>query len=319
MEKLMMMGRRTMRTRQSRAVVCAGLLMLGSATSGLAQSGDFGGSFDPGPGTVTPPPPPIIPPAGGGDFGGSFDDGGSFPTPPDGGGNVPTPTPTPTPTPAPTPPVVGGDDFGPDGGSFDPPVVDGGGSFDPPVVDGGGGGGIVVAPTPPQPPPVPPTPAPQPPQVDPQIAAFEQRDFGVPPTGNLRAGQFHGPTPTAVPGAKTVGTGALSQAMSGGTRIVLIDVLGGQYSRPGAMMAPAMASPGSFSDQIQQQTAQWLVQLSGGDRNIPIVIYCSGPECWLSYNAVLRAVAAGYGNVYWYRGGTDAWQMAGLPLRPAGF
>jgi len=298
MENRMMKTSR--RTGRSRAMVWAGLLILGNATSGLAQSGDFGGSFDPGAGTVTPLPPPIIPPAGGGDFGGSFDDGGSIPTP------SPVVAAVPTPTPAPTPPVVGGGDFGPEGGSFEPPVPD-------------GGGGIVVVPAPPQPTPVNPTPAPQPPQVDPQIAAFEQRDFGVPPTADLRPGQFHGPTPTTAPGARTVGTEALLQAITGGTRMIMIDVLGGQYSLPGAMMAPAMARPGSFGDQIQQQTAQWLGQLSGGDPTIPIVIFCSGPECWLSYNAVLRAVAAGYGNVYWYRGGTDAWQLAGLPLRPAGF
>jgi len=29
--------------------------------------------------------------------------------------------------------------------------------------------------------------------------------------------------------------------------------------------------------------------------------------------AALRAVAAGYGKVYWYRGGIEAWTAAGLP------
>ena len=29
--------------------------------------------------------------------------------------------------------------------------------------------------------------------------------------------------------------------------------------------------------------------------------------------AALRAVAAGYGKVYWYRGGAEAWMAAGLP------
>jgi len=29
--------------------------------------------------------------------------------------------------------------------------------------------------------------------------------------------------------------------------------------------------------------------------------------------AALRAVAVGYGKVYWYRGGIEAWTAAGLP------
>ena len=31
----------------------------------------------------------------------------------------------------------------------------------------------------------------------------------------------------------------------------------------------------------------------------------------------LRAVAAGYGRVYWYRGGVDAWTAAALPTARA--
>ncbi|WP_413872328.1 rhodanese-like domain-containing protein [Albidovulum sp.] len=50
-----------------------------------------------------------------------------------------------------------------------------------------------------------------------------------------------------------------------------------------------------------------------------LVFYCSDPGCWLGYNAALGAVAAGYTNVYWYRGGLQAWQMSGLPLVPSGF
>lgn len=280
------------------------------ALPALAQS-DFGGSFDdPGTGQVAPPPPPPPPPpAGGGqatapagDFGGSFGDG-SNPAPDPG-----VPAAGTNPPPPPPPPVAG---VVPGGGDF------GGGSFDP----GTGGTVTPVAPVvqPPQPP-APPAPPPQAgPTLDPQIAAFEMRDFGVPPTQDLRQGQFHAPTPTAVPGAQTVTTEALLGAIQGGMQLVLIDVLGGNYSLPNAYMAPELASPGSFQDRTQQRAGQWLGQISGGDKTAPIVIYCSGPECWLSYNAVLRTVAAGYTNVYWYRGGLEAWQMAGLQMTPAAF
>jgi hypothetical protein len=35
----------------------------------------------------------------------------------------------------------------------------------------------------------------------------------------------------------------------------------------------------------------------------------------MSYNAALRAINAGYTNVLWYRGGIEAWKMAGLPTQ----
>ncbi len=40
-------------------------------------------------------------------------------------------------------------------------------------------------------------------------------------------------------------------------------------------------------------------------------------KCWGSYNAALRAIRLGYTNVHWFRGGVEAWQQAGLPLRDA--
>ena len=110
----------------------------------------------------------------------------------------------------------------------------------------------------------------------------------------------------------------LGKALAAGQQMLLIDVLGAAYSLPGAVVAPTLASPGSFEDRIQQQAAHWLDKVTGGRRDAPIVLYCSDPNCWLSYNAALRTVAAGYTNVYWYRGGLQAWQMAGLQVVPSG-
>ncbi|MEO8243505.1 MAG: rhodanese-like domain-containing protein [bacterium] len=323
-----------------RSLILGSLVWLGLTLPMLAQSGgDFGGSFDdPGGAAQQPLPPPVPPPpaggetaapaaapAAGGDFGGSFGDG-AFPATDPGvpaAGTNPPPPPPPTGTAPPPPPpggapaAIGGGDFG-DGGSFDP--GDGSGvTPQPPLAPA-----VQPAPPPPPPPPPPqPAPALQPqatgPVIDPQIAAFELRDFGVAPVQTLRSGQFHAPTPTAVPGAQTVTTEALVTALTGGMQLVVIDVLGNNYSLPNAYMAPELASPGSFNDRTQQRAGQWLGQITAGNFAAPVVIYCSGPECWLSYNAVLRTVAAGYTNVYWYRGGLEAWQMAGLQLSPASF
>jgi len=155
--------------------------------------------------------------------------------------------------------------------------------------------------------------------IDQQILAFETRDFGVPPTGNLKSGRMHSPTPTTVPGAGMVSTARLAKVMAAGDAFVLIDVLGSDYSLPGAFMAPKLADPGHFADQLQGQAEDWLAEISGSDWETPIVIYCSDPHCWLSYNATLRVVAAGFTHVYWYRGGMQAWKMAGQRIVPSGF
>lgn len=49
------------------------------------------------------------------------------------------------------------------------------------------------------------------------------------------------------------------------------------------------------------------------DKCSPVVFYCLSAECWLSYNAVTHAAELGYTNVYWYRGGINAWNKAKLP------
>ena len=284
---------------------CVALSFVGSI--GAAQSFDEG-SFDEGSfgdagnvAAVVPESTQPNPVAGGGSSGGfdegSFEPGGT-------GGSSPVVAPSPdVPSGGDVAGIVGGDDF--PGGNVLP---------DTPSSD-------VVVPAPqPNPQPVPtPNPAPNSGGVDPQITAFETRDFGVSPQNSLRQGQFHGPTPTAVPGGHLVTTEGLTQAMNTGTQMVVIDVLGGPYGLPNAFSAPALAQAGSFNDRTQQQANSWLHQITGGNRNLPIVIYCSDPMCWLSYNASLRAIAAGYQQVYWYRGGLQAWQMVGLPMQPTGF
>jgi PQQ-dependent catabolism-associated CXXCW motif protein len=58
-----------------------------------------------------------------------------------------------------------------------------------------------------------------------------------------------------------------------------------------------------------------LSRLTHGNKAAPMVYFCVDAQCWLSYNASLRAAALGYTEVYWYRGGIVAWRAAGLPLK----
>jgi hypothetical protein len=53
--------------------------------------------------------------------------------------------------------------------------------------------------------------------------------------------------------------------------------------------------------------------LTRGDLTLPIVALGFNSERYQGRNLALRLLALGYTNVYWYRGGREAWEVAGLP------
>ena len=52
---------------------------------------------------------------------------------------------------------------------------------------------------------------------------------------------------------------------------------------------------------------------TGDNKAVPIVAVGFNSERYQGRNLALRLVALGYTNVYWYRGGREAWEVAGLP------
>ncbi|ROQ01513.1 PQQ-dependent catabolism-associated CXXCW motif protein [Stella humosa] len=145
---------------------------------------------------------------------------------------------------------------------------------------------------------------------------MERQDFGVPPTMQLHAGAMHGPTPASIPGGQVITTQGLAALIQGRQAPhVVFDVLGQRETLPGAVPAPWLAQPGSFDDQVQGQARALLRQQTQGRNDVALVFYCLSRECWMSYNAALRAINAGYTNVLWYRGGIEAWKAAGLPTQ----
>lgn len=151
-----------------------------------------------------------------------------------------------------------------------------------------------------------------------QLMRVERQDFGVPATQQLHDGAMHAPTPTSIPGAQLITTKGLVGLVQGRQApFFLFDVLGGPEVLPNAIPAVWMAQPGNFNDQMQQQFAQVMQQGTQGRKDTALVFYCLSNHCWMSYNAALRAVNAGYKNVLWYRGGIEAWKAAGLPTQPA--
>jgi len=144
----------------------------------------------------------------------------------------------------------------------------------------------------------------------------ETEDFNVPPTDKFRGGTFEAPTPLQVLGATTITTPQLRDKMLSSTPPIVVDVLSPPptQSLPGAISLP---EAGWDTNQTQAKLKAALTTLTGGNPARTLVFLCLSRTCWLSYNATLRAVHLGYTQVYWYRGGHDAWRAAGLAMTPA--
>ena len=150
----------------------------------------------------------------------------------------------------------------------------------------------------------------------PERFADEDRDWGIAPVTTLRQPPYHAPTPREIPGARVVHTVELRAMTLGARPPVLVDVLSGEghETLAGAVWLGGAGRGESFSDLVQSDLDPLLLRLASGDRARALVFFCASSQCWLSYNAALRAVAAGHTSVYWYRGGIDAWADAKLPL-----
>jgi PQQ-dependent catabolism-associated CXXCW motif protein len=151
-----------------------------------------------------------------------------------------------------------------------------------------------------------------------QVFADEDRDWGVAPTKTPRGARVHAPTPKELPGAKTITAMGLRALRDQSPAPILIDVLDGEGHRtiPGAhwLREPGKAA---FGRAEMESFREDLEKLTKGRKSAPIVFFCLSSECWLSYNAGLRALDQGYTNVFWFRGGTAAWQRAGFEAREA--
>lgn len=148
-----------------------------------------------------------------------------------------------------------------------------------------------------------------------QVMKMEREEFGIQPVNQLHSGAMHGPTPTRIPDGQVITTKGLVELVTDERgRALIFDVLGGQEVLPGAFAAKTASSAGSFNDQTQDSFGKYLRRLTDGKKETPLVFYCQSTQCWLSYNASLRAIHLGYANVLWYRGGIHAWKTAGQPV-----
>ena len=84
-------------------------------------------------------------------------------------------------------------------------------------------------------------------------------------------------------------------------------------SIPGAVALRNVGLGDSTTDAIQSRLRLKMQALTRGDPATPIVAMGWNSERFDGRNLALRLTALGYTNVYWYRGGREAWEVAGLP------
>jgi len=141
--------------------------------------------------------------------------------------------------------------------------------------------------------------------------ADEDADFGLPADNALHT-NYQGPTPTTLPGAQTIRTPDLVRLMEQ-RKPMVIDTINWGQSIPGAIGLWGAGIGGGPSDKYQDRLARKMQQLTRGDLTLPIVTMGFNSERYQGRNLALRLVELSYTNVYWYRGGREAWEVAGLP------
>jgi hypothetical protein len=148
-------------------------------------------------------------------------------------------------------------------------------------------------------------------------------DFGVVPDDVLHTEIGTG-TPTTAPGVTTLSTAQLAGMLQEDKKPLVIDTMAISWYRsiPGAvgLELTFQSLQGTFTDEAQKRIEQKLRKLTGGDMTKPIVAMGLNSVSFDGYDLALRLRHAGYTNVYWYRGGREAWEVAGMPedvVRPS--
>jgi adenylate cyclase len=139
----------------------------------------------------------------------------------------------------------------------------------------------------------------------------EDADFGVASDQALHT-DYVARTPTTAPGARVIRTADLGQFLQQRKPLVL-DANGWGKSIPGAIALSGAGIGGSTSDGYQARLNRKMQELTHGDRGMPVVTMAWNADRFSGRNLALRLVALGYTNVIWYRGGREAWEVAGLP------
>ncbi|MBI5260053.1 MAG: PhnD/SsuA/transferrin family substrate-binding protein [Burkholderiales bacterium] len=115
-------------------------------------------------------------------------------------------------------------------------------------------------------------------------------------------------TPTLLPGATLVAAKEVQQLIANGA--VMVDTRSEKEYKarhiPKAVLVPYHEK--SLKDVAFDASKDDFAGLATLDKSKPTVFACNGAECWKSYKASKAAVAAGFKQVYWFRGGLPEWE-----------
>ena len=154
---------------------------------------------------------------------------------------------------------------------------------------------------------------------------------GLPEPEGYRMDDYRSPTPETVTGGAVLDTDGAHQLWESGAA-VWIDVLPAPR-RPVNLPASAVWMPlphrdiprslwlpdvgrGALSPELEGYFRRQLEAATNRRKDAEVVFYCLA-DCWMSWNATKRAASWGYTRLYWYRDGTDGWELAKLPMADA--
>jgi len=154
--------------------------------------------------------------------------------------------------------------------------------------------------------------------------AAEDADPGLPTTEGVRSANLVGrTTPTGAPGVSTIRTAELRALIGDGegsaseTPPLLLstdcsDCL--DIAIAGTNFVPNAYRSGVLDDAKRQALKLLVDGLLRGNQTRRVITFAWNAGWWNSRNLAIELVALGYPNVSWYRGGLEAWDVAGLPV-----
>jgi DNA-binding winged helix-turn-helix (wHTH) protein/TolB-like protein/tetratricopeptide (TPR) repeat protein len=150
----------------------------------------------------------------------------------------------------------------------------------------------------------------------------EDADSELPTDEGPRLGKRFSSTPVGAPGLSVVSTSelkALIDAAANGSGEPPL-LLSTDCSRcfdaeiPGAVSVPGTYFRSPLDDQARLGLKSWLDQQLNGQTSRRLITFSWNAEQWHGRKLALDLIALGYPNVSWYRGGVEAWDVAGYPL-----
>ena len=141
----------------------------------------------------------------------------------------------------------------------------------------------------------------------------ELADSHIPSSGYLHGTEPYSPTPMSVPGGTTINTEEMVRLLE--SKPLVITTSAENPTIPGAVLVN-LQNTGSLTDEWQAALENLVSIATNGDKQRPIVTFAWCINRWNSRNVALRLIALGYKNVYWYRGGWEAWDAHHLPKAP---